>query len=170
MLFRRIVVTDQGVYRPKALVPRLVIYVVGLLVIAVAALTGRVPLASAAMYFALLGVPFAWAFYTYLKHGKLGRPCVALSASTLVMDRPQRGEHVSFALADLKHILVYGFQGRRAYRFERRDGGVEEVVPLWGRPVEAAVIQFLRDRLPRAVQLTVDEPQSVFGARKGGGQ
>ncbi len=167
MHFRRIVLTQDGVYQPRALVPRLVLYGFGFLVLAGAALAGRLTLTTAALYFALLGVPFSWSMYIYLKWGKLGQPSVSIAAGELVMDRPQRAHgEVRFALADLKHVLVHGFQGRRAYRFECADGRVEEVVPLWGRHVEAAVIEFLRERLPADV-VTIEEPQKLFGSLRG---
>ena len=57
---RGVVVTDPGVYHPKALVPRLVLYVICLAAIAVMALAGRLPLQSAGLYFALLALPFGW--------------------------------------------------------------------------------------------------------------
>jgi hypothetical protein len=168
MLARRIVVTDDGVYNPKALVPRLVLYVVGLLFIAAAGLAGRLPPANAAMYFALLGVPFGWAFYIYRKYGKLGRPSVALTGGELHMDQPQRSDGMKrFPLARLTDVLIYGMQGKRIYRFSQDDGAVEEVSPLWGRHVESAVIQFLVDRLPPTVKVKVEEPMTLFASMRG---
>jgi hypothetical protein len=165
MFLRRVIVTDHGVYRPMALVPRVVLYVLAFLAIAVAALTGRLPATSAAMYCALLGVPFAWALYTYMKHGKLGRPSVEISQGNLHMDRPQSSNGmVRFPLAELKEILIYGMRGKRIYRFTSGDGGCEDVSPLWSRQVEAGVIAFLQDRLPSGVKVTVEEPQSLFEA------
>lgn len=168
MLARRIVVTDEGVYNPKALVPRLVLYVVGLAAIVAAALAGRLTPATTAMYLALLGVPFAWALYTYRKHGSLGRPSVALEGGQLHIDRPQSSDGMKrFDLAQLTEVLVYGMQGKRIYRFSQKDGAVDEVTPLWGRHVESAVIQFLVDRLPPTVKVTVEEPMSLFASMRG---
>jgi hypothetical protein len=165
MFLRRVIVTDHGVYRPMGLVPRVIIYVLGFLGIAAATLTGRLPPASAAMYCALLGVPFAWALYTYMKHGKLGRPSVELANGSLHMDRPQSSDGmVRFPLDKLQEILIYGMRGKRIYRFTSADGGCEDVSPLWSRQVEAGVIAFLQNGLPPAVKVTVEEPQSLFEA------
>lgn len=166
MKMRGIVVTDNGVYYPKALVPRLVLYAICLAAIAAMALAGRMPLQTAALYFALLALPAGWAFYTYRKYGKLGRPSIFLSADALVMDRPQSTE-VRFALDQLQEVHVHGMRGKRTYRFTSGDGAVEEVSPLWARQVEAAVIQFLQHRLPPKVKVTVDDPPTLFGALRG---
>lgn len=165
MLLRRVIVTNQGVYRPMGLVARIVIYVLGFLALAGAALTGRLPPASAAMYFALLGVPFAWALYTYMKHGKLGRPSVEVANGSLHMDRPQSSDGmVQFPLDQLREVLIYGMRGKRIYRFTSADGGCQDVSPLWSRQVEAGVIAFLQECLPPSVKVTVEEPQSLFEA------
>lgn len=168
MLPRRIVVTKDGVYNPKALVPRLVLYLVGLGVIAIAAAVGRLPPATAAMYFLLLAVPFAWALYVYLQYGKLGRPSVSLRDGAVSIDRPQRSDGMKrFELAQLSEVLIYGMSGKRIYRFSQKDGAVDEVTPLWGRHVESAVVQFLADRLPPAVKVKVEEPMSLFTSLRG---
>lgn len=168
MYFRRVVITENGVYQPLALVPRLVIYVCALLAIAAGALFGRIPLATAGLYFALLGVPFGLAMYTYRKYGKLGRPSVSLVAGVVSIDRPQRADGMlSFPLAQLQEILVYGHRGRRAYRFVNSDGAIEEVTPLWGRKIEVAVIEFLLGRVGTAVKVTVEEPHTLFASIRG---
>ena len=167
MNMRGIVVTDTGVYHPKALVPRLVLYAIFLVAIAVAALAGRVPMQTAGLYFALLALPAGWAFYTYRRHGKFGRPSILLANGELVMDRPQSTE-VRFALSDLREVHVHGMRGKRTYRFTSSDGAVQEISPLWARQVEAAVIQFLQGRLPPKVKVTVDEPPGLFDALRGG--
>lgn len=167
MRMRSIVVTDHGVYCPKALVPRLVLYVICLGAIAIMALAGRLPLQTAGLYFALLALPFGWALYTWRKWGNLGRPSILLANGELVIDRPQSFE-VRFALDTLQEVHVHGMRGKRAYRFTSRDGAVEEVSPLWARQVEAAVIQFLQHRLPPGVKVTVDDPTSLFTALRGG--
>jgi hypothetical protein len=164
---RGIVVTDSGVYHPKALVPRLVLYTVCLAGIAAMALAGRMPLQSAGLYFALLALPAGWAFHTWRKYGRLGRPSVLLANGELVMDRPQ-GAEVRFALDSLQEVHVHGMRGKRAYRFTSTNGAAEEVSPLWARQVEAAVIQFLQHRLPPSVKVTVDEPTTLFAAFRGG--
>lgn len=162
-----IVVTDSGVYHPKALVPRLVLYTLCLAGIALMALAGRLPLQSAGLYFALLALPAGWAFYTWRKYGRLGRPSILLENGELVMDRPQ-GSEVRFALDGLQEVHVHGMRGKRTYRFTGKDGAAEEVSPLWARQVEAAVIQFLQQRLPPGVKVTVDEPTTLFAAFRGG--
>lgn len=166
MRMRGIVVTDNGVYYPKALVPRLVLYGIFLAAIAVAALIGRIPMQTAGLYFALLALPAGWAFYTYRKYGKLGRPSLLLANGELVMDRPQSTE-VRFAVDSLQEVQVHGMRGKRTYRFTSTDGTVQEVSPLWARQVEAAVIQFLQARLPAKVKVTVDEPPGLFDALRG---
>lgn len=163
---RGIVVTEQGVYHPKALVPRLVLYAIFLATIAGMALVGRLPLQTAGLYFALLALPFGWSFYTWRKWGRLGRPCLLVADGALVMDRPQSTE-VRFALDDLQEIKVHGMRGKRTYRFAGKGGAVEEVSPLWARQVEAAVIQFLQHRLPPHITVTVDEPPGLFSSLRG---
>jgi hypothetical protein len=167
MKMRGIVVTDNGVYYPKALVPRLVLYAICLAAIAGTALAGRMPLQTAGLYFALLALPAGWAFYNWRKYGNLGRPSILLADGELVMDRPQSTE-VRFALDRLREVHVHGMRGKRTYRFTSSDGTVEEVSPLWARQVEAAVIQFLQHRLPPSVKVTVDEPTTLFAAFRGG--
>jgi hypothetical protein len=167
MKMRGIVVTDNGVYHPKALVPRLVLYAICLAAIAGTALAGRMPLQTAGLYFALLALPAGWAFYNWRKYGNLGRPSILLANGELVMDRPQSTE-VRFALDRLQEVHVHGMRGKRTYRFTGSDGAVEEVSPLWARQVEAAVIQFLQHRLPPSVKVTVDEPTTLFAAFRGG--
>jgi len=167
MRMRGIVVTDNGVYHPKALTARLVLYVICLAAIAAMALAGRMPLQTAALYFALLALPAGWALYTFRKYGKLGKPSIALANGELVMDRPQ-GIEVRFALDSLQEVHVHGMRGKRTYRFTGSHGAVEEVSPLWARQVEAAVILFLQHRLPPSVEVTVDEPTSLFTAFRGG--
>lgn len=167
MRMRGIVVTDNGVYHPKALVPRLVLYAICLAAIALMALAGRMPPQTAGLYFALLALPAGWAFYNWRKYGNLGRPSILLANGELVMDRPQ-GMEVRFALDNLQEVHVHGMRGKRAYRFTSRGGAVEEVSPLWARQVEAAVIQFLQHRLPPSVKVTVDEPATLFAAFRGG--
>ena len=163
---RGIVVTDNGVYYPKALVPRLVLYAICLAGIAAMALAGRVPLQTAGLYLALLALPFGWALYIYRKWGKLGRPSILLANGELVMDRPQSIE-VRFALDDLEEVRVHGMRGKRTYRFSSKGGAVQEVSPLWARQVEAAVVQFLQHRLPPRIKVTVDEPPTLFAAFRG---
>lgn len=165
---RGVVVTDQGVYHPKALVPRLVLYVICLAAIAVMAIGGRVPLQTAGLYFALLALPFGWSFYTWRKWGRLGRPSLLVADGALVMDRPQSTE-VRFVLDDLEEIRVHGMRGKRTYRFAGKGGAVQEVSPLWARQVEAAVIQFLQHRLPPHIKVTVDEPPKLFPSLRGNG-
>lgn len=165
---RGIVVTDNGVYHPKALVPRLVLYVIFLAAIMAMALAGRVPLQTAGLYFALLALPFGWSLYTWRKWGRLGRPCLLVADGALVMDRPQSTE-VRFALDDLEEIRVHGMRGKRTYRFAGKDGAVQEVSPLWARQVEAAVIQFLQHRLPPHIKVMVDEPPTLFPSLRGSG-
>lgn len=167
MRMRGIVVTDNGVYHPKALVPRLVLYTLCLAGLALMALSGRMPLQSAGLYFALLALPAGWAFYTWRKYGNLGRPSILIADGELVMDRPQ-GTEVRLALDSLQEVHVHGMRGKRAYRFTSMGGAVEEVSPLWARQVEAAVIQFLQHRLPPSVKVTVDEPTTLFAAFRGG--
>jgi hypothetical protein len=164
---RGIVVTDNGVYYPKALVPRLVLYAICLAGIAAMALAGRVPLQTAGLYFALLALPFGWALYTYRKWGKLGRPSILLADNALVIDRPQSTE-MRFALDDLEEVRVHGMRGKRTYRFASKGGAVQEVSPLWARQIEAAVIQFLQHRLPPRIKVTVDEPPTLFAAFRSG--
>jgi hypothetical protein len=166
MITRGIVVTDSGVYHPKALVPRLVLYAVCFSAIAVAALAGRIAMQTAGAYVALLALPAGWAFYTWRKHGNLGRPSLLLANGELVIDRPQSKE-VRFALQSLQAVHVHGIRGKRTYRFTSSDGAVQEVSPLWVRQVEAAVIQFLQERLPRRIRVTVDEPSGLFDALRG---
>lgn len=162
---RGIVVTDDGVYRPKALVPRLVLYAIFLGTIVVMALAGRMPLQTAGLYLALLVLPFGWSLYTWRKWGRLGRPCLLVAEGALMMDRPQSTE-VRFALDDLDEIRVHGMRGKRTYRFAARDGAVQEVSPLWARQVEVAVIQFLQQRLPPHIKVTVDEPPRLFASMR----
>lgn len=167
MKMRGIVVTDNGVYYPKALVPRLVLYAICLAAIAAMALVGRMPLQTAGLYFALLALPAGWAFYNWRKYGNLGRPSILLTNSELVVDRPQ-GTEVRLALDRLQEVHVHGMRGKRTYRFTSSDGAVDEFSPLWARQVEAAVIQFLQHRLPPSVKVTVDEPTTLFAAFRGG--
>jgi hypothetical protein len=162
-----IVVTETGVYHPKALVPRLVLYAICLAAIALMALSGRLPLQSAGLYFALLALPAGWAFYNWRKYGNLGRPSILLANGELLMDRPQ-GTEVRLPLDRLQEVHVHGMRGKRIYRFTSTGGAVEEVSPLWARQVEAAVIQFLQHRLPPSVKVTVDEPTTLFAAFRGG--
>lgn len=165
LIGRRVIMTDEGVYHPMALGARVGLYVVAMCAIAGLALAGRLTLASAAMYFALVGVPFAWALYTYLKFGRLGRPSVLLADGAFLMDRPQSTDGmIRFPLAELRDVLIYGMRGKRIYRFTRQDGKVDEISPLWGRKVEMAVIEFILDRLAPGVKVTVEEPQTLFGA------
>jgi hypothetical protein len=164
---KRIVVTETGVYHPKALVPRLVLYAICLAAIALMALSGRLPLQSAGLYFALLALPAGWAFYNWRKYGNLGRPSILLATGELLMDRPQ-GTEVRLPLDRLQEVHVHGMRGKRIYRFTSTGGAVEEVSPLWARQVEAAVIQFLQHRLPPSVKVTVDEPTTLFAAFRGG--
>ncbi len=166
MSTRGIVVTDSGVYHPKALVPRLVLYAACLCGIAVAALAGRIAAQTAAAYLALLALPAGWAFYIWRRYGNLGRPSLLLTKDELVMDRPQSAE-VRFAVRDLRAVHVHGIRGKRTYRFTNRDGGVQEISPLWARQVEVAVIQFLQGRLPARIKVTVDEPAGLFDALRG---
>jgi hypothetical protein len=163
---RGIVVTDNGVYHPKALVPRLVLYVIFLAGIAGMAAAGRVPLQTAALYFALLALPFGWSLHIFRKWGRLGRPCILVAGGALVMDRPQSTE-ARLALDDLAEVRVHGMRGKRVYRFTGKDGAAQEVSPLWARQVEAAVIQFLQHRLPPGIKVTVDEPLTLFAAFRG---
>jgi hypothetical protein len=158
---RRVVVTDSGVYHPKALVPRLVLYAIAMCAIAAAALAGRLTPQAAAMYVVLLALPAGWAFNVYRKFGALGRPCLLLANGELVMDRPQSSE-VRFALQYLRSVNVHGMRGKRTYRFTGADGAVQEVSPLWHRKVEAAVIHFLQGRLPPGIEVTVSEPPGLF--------
>lgn len=167
MRMRGIVVTDNGVYHPKALVPRLVLYAICMAAIASMALTGRMPLQSAGLYFALLAVPAGWAFYNWHKYGNLGRPSILVANGELVMDRPQ-GTEVRLPLDHLQEVHVHGMRGKRVYRFTSAGDAVEEVSPLWARQVEVAVIQFLQNRLPPSVKVTVDEPTTLFAAFRGG--
>jgi hypothetical protein len=162
-----IVVTETGVYHPKALVPRLVLYAICLAAIALMALSGRLPLQSAGLYLALLALPAGWAFYNWRKYGNLGRPSILLAKGELLMDRPQ-GTEVRLPLDRLQEVHVHGMRGKRIYRFTSTGGAVEEVSPLWARQVEAAVIQFLQHRLPPSVKVTVDEPTTLFAAFRGG--
>jgi hypothetical protein len=162
-----IVVTETGVYHPKALVPRLVLYAICLAAIALMALSGRLPLQSAGLYFALLALPAGWAFYNWRKYGNLGRPSILLANGELLMDRPQ-GTEVRLPLDRLQEVHVPGMRGKRIYRFTSTGGAVEEVSPLWARQVEAAVIQFLQHRLPPSVKVTVDEPTTLFAAFRSG--
>lgn len=166
MRVKSVVVTDDGVYYPKALVQRLVLYAVCLAAIAASALYGRMTMQTAGLYFALLALPAGWAFYTYRKYGKLGRPCLVLVNGELVMDRPQSTE-VRFPVSDLREVHVHGMRGKRTYRFTTVNGDVQEVSPLWARQVEVAVIQFLQGRLPPTVKVTVDEPPGLFDALRG---
>jgi len=167
MRMRGIVVTDNGVYHPKALVARLVLYAICLAALAAMALAGRMPLQTAGLYIALLALPAGWAFYTWRKYGNLGKPSILLTPSELVMDRPQSIE-VRLPLDSLQEVQVHGMRGKRTYRFTSRDGAVQEVSPLWARQVEAAVIQFLQHRLPPHVKVTVDDPPTLFGGLLGG--
>jgi hypothetical protein len=162
-----IVVTETGVYYPKALVPRLVLYAICLAAIALMALSGRLPLQSAGLYLALLALPAGWAFYNWRKYGNLGRPSILLAKGELLMDRPQ-GTEVRLPLDRLQEVHVHGMRGKRVYRFTSTGGAVEEVSPLWARQVEAAVIQFLQHRLPPSVKVTVDEPTTLFAAFRSG--
>lgn len=166
MRMRGIVVTDTGVYHPKALVPRLVLYAICLAAIALMALAGRMPLQSAGLYFALLALPAGWAFYNWRKYGNLGRPSILVVDGELMMDRPQ-GTEVRLPLDRLREVHVHGMRGKRVYRFTSVGDAVEEVSPLWARQVEAAVIQFLQQRLPPSVKVTVDEPTTLFAAFRG---
>jgi hypothetical protein len=161
-----VVVTDNGVYHPKALVGRLVLYGVCLAAVAAAALLGRMSLQTAGLYFVLLGLPAGWAFYTFRKHGKLGRPSIVLANGELMIDRPQSTE-VRLALSELQEVHVHGMRGKRTYSFKKVDGSVQDVSPLWARQVEAAVVQFLQGRLPPKVRVTVDEPPGLFDALRG---
>ena len=167
MRMRGIVVTDNGVYHPKALTARLFLYAVCLAALAAMALAGRMPLQTAGFYFALLALPAGWALYIFRKYGRLGKPSITLANGELVMDRPQ-GIEVRLALDGLQEVHVHGMRGKRTYRFTSSNGAVEEVSPLWARQVEAAVIQFLQHRLPPSVKVTVDEPTSLFTAFRGG--
>lgn len=160
---RGVVVTGDGVYHPKALVSRLVLYAIFLAALAWMLLAGRLPLQTAGLYFGLLALPFGWSLYTWRKWGRLGRPCLLLADGALMMDRPQSTE-VRFALDDLEEIRVHGMRGKRTYRFAAKDGAVQEVSPLWARQVEAAVIQFLQHRLPPHIKVTVDEPPRLFAS------
>jgi hypothetical protein len=162
-----IVVTETGVYHPKALVPRLVLYAICLAAVALMALSGRLPLQSAGLYLALLALPAGWAFYNWRKYGNLGRPSILLANGELLMDRPQ-GTEVRLPLDRLQEVHVHGMRGKRVYRFTSTGGAVEEVSPLWARQVEAAVIQFLQHRLPPSVKVTVDEPTTLFAAFRSG--
>lgn len=166
MKTRGIVVTEDGVYHPKALIPRLVLYVLCLVAIALMALVGRMPLQTAGLYLALLALPAGWAFYTWRKYGNLGRPSILVANGELVMDRPQ-GTEVRLPLDRLQEVHVHGMRGKRVYRFTSVGDAVEEVSPLWTRRVEEAVIQFLQHRLPPSVKVTVDEPTSLFTAFRG---
>ena len=163
---QHIVETQDGVYRPPPLQLEVSFLAIALLVVGVGFALGRLSLAYASLYAAILVVPGAIRIHGYRKFGPLGRPCVAVIGGALVLDRPgdTRGA-LSFALNELQQLMVYGVVGRRIYRFVRHDGTYVETVPMWGRSVEKSVLEFLQRALPNTV--TVAEPQTLFASIRG---
>ena len=129
---------------------------------------GRLAPGHALLFLALLVVRLTWQLLAYRRFGLLGRPSVAIAQGMLSFARPEdsRGP-LTFVLADLRQLLVYGRAGRRTYRFVQGNGSMVETVPMWGAAVEACVLQFLQNALPQCV--TVAEPQTLFASIRGDG-
>ena len=165
-LFQRVAVTPDGVYQPPRFGLEIALFVVALLFLATDFLLGRHAVGFVLLCLALLLVVSAIRLSAYRRFGPLGRPSVAITNGTLVFARPDdsRGA-LSFAIADLQQLLVYGRTGRRTYRFVRTDGSTLETTPMWGPAVEACAVQFLQSALPHCV--TVAEPQTLFASIRG---
>lgn len=168
LLVQRTVELPEGIYQPPPL--RLELALGGLLfcVVATLWLIGRLSLASAVVYLALLSITAMVRAAQYRKFGALGPPTVSVAGGRLFIARPSdsRGG-VSVALADLQHLVVYGPAGRRTYRLVKLDGTHVEAVPLWGAKLEDQAIRFLQRALPD--RMTVEDPQTLFAAVRGDG-
>jgi len=165
-LSQSVVVTQDGVYQPPRFRLEATLLVIALLYIAASFLWGRLAPSLALLYLAVLVVAFTARLLTYRRFGPLGRPSVAIAQGLLSFARPEdsRGA-LTFAIADLRQLLVYGREGRRTYRFVHHDGSTVETVPMWGAAVEAGVLQFLQNALPHCV--SVAEPQTLFASIRG---
>lgn len=165
---QRIAETRDGVYLPPRPLIELAVLALALFLVGAGFLFGRVSVADALLYVALIVVVGAIRLHGYWKYGSLGRPYVAVIEGTLVFARPgdTRGS-LRFVVGDLQKVLVYGLVGRRIYRFVRRDGTYVEATPMWSGRVERCVVEFLQRVLPGIVAIA--EPQTFFASIRGDG-
>lgn len=167
---RSIVARNHGLYRPPAYRAEALLLVTAVAGVVALLSLGRVPVGLAITQLLLLLGLALWRANEFRKHGRLGRPFVAISASTLTFARPndtRRDLHLP--IQDLKKVVVYGRLGHRTYRFVRFDDTHVEIVPMWGRDVESAAAQFLLAHLPPPIQVAIEEPQTLFASVRGDG-
>jgi len=166
----RVVVTENGVYQPPLFLLEGALLLVALFVVLLSLALGRVSLMSAGPSLTMLVALAVIRLVAYRRHGLLGKPSVALHDGTLVLALPQdsRGQ-VVLALAEFHELIVYGRMGRRIYRFVRHGGTHLEVVPAWRPKVEQVALTFLQGKLPPAVRVTVEAPQTLFASIRGDG-
>lgn len=166
----RIVVTDHGVYQPPSMVFEFFLATSMLVAALLCYWFAMISLVS--LWFNLVAIFLMAAVRTsiYRRYGKLGRPRVALDADTLLVGHRRNAPAVlRIALPEMQELVIYGLSSRRRYRFARRDGTALEFEPMWERPVDEAVAGFLEARLPPAIKLTVELPQTFFASVRGDG-
>lgn len=167
---RTIVSTNHGVYRPAAFRAEALLLAAAIGGVAALLSLGRVSVGLAiAQLLALLGFAL-WRANELRRYGRLGRPLLAIDASTLTFARANdTREHLQLPVQELKKIVVYGRPGRRTYRFVRFDDTCVEVAPGWGSEVESVAARFLLAHMPPSIQVAIEEPQTLFASIRGDG-
>jgi hypothetical protein len=167
---QRIVSTPHGVYQPRPYLVDALLFSTALAAIMISLALGKLALVAALLYLAILFMMVGARAYEYRKHGRLGKPSVALLENTLILAQPNdtRGD-MHLELRDFEKLVIYGPIGRRRYRFVRQDHTYIEAAPIWEQRMEAAIVQFLQDQLPPSIQVEVNEPQTLFAFIRGDG-
>jgi hypothetical protein len=167
----RVVVTEDAVYEPPPWELEMTVFVISLLVVIGAIAFRHVPLMSALPIFVLLAAAALVRFANYRRHGLLGKPTVDLRAGTLALELPQDSKgRVMLNLADFRSLIIYGRIGSRTFRFVRPDETYIEITPRWlVLEVEHAAIELLQSRLSAALQIIVEEEQTMFASIRSDG-
>lgn len=164
------VVTDNGVYQPPSMTLELFLATAMLVAASLCYWFAIISLVSLWFNLAAIFIMAALRMSIYRRYGKLGRPRAALDADTLLVGHRRNAPAVlHIALPEMHELVIYGLSSRRRYRFVRRDGTALEFEPMWERPVDEAVVRFLEARLPPAIKLTVELPQTIFASIRGDG-
>lgn len=167
---RTIVSTNHGVYRPAAFRTEALLLAAAVAGVVALLSLGRVSPGLAITQLLVLLSLVIWRASQFGRHGRLGRPLVAIDAGTLTFARPNdTRKDLHLPLQDLNRIVVHGRLGHRTYRFVRFDDTWIEVVPMWGREVEAVVGRFLQAHMPPSIQVAIEEPQTLFAFVRGDG-
>lgn len=111
------------------------------------------------VYLAIAGW-LAWREWSdHRTFGSAGRPLVRIQEGSAFFAMPSRlvAKQVDVPLREVKALTVHGDALRRNFVFERRHGDAIRFDISYGRH-DARVIQFVQQRMPARIPVTVKEP------------